>query len=299
MNFATSGKIDICSVIVTYHPDAGVPDRIKHLRDQVGKVVVVDNNSGIVELSALKQLSLELGVHLICNNENLGVGAALNQGVRWAAEQGYALILTLDQDTVIANDMVATLGAVYENFPEKQKLAVIGSNYADPNSGRLFWTPSQGNHCAWQEVRTVITSGSLVSAAAYLTIGPFREEFFIDCIDLEYCLRARSRGFKVVLARRPLMKHPIGATTMHSLFWKRTGTSNHLSVRRYYMTRNHVVLVREYLRKEPRWALATLYSRLKSTILMCLFEENRFSKLGYTAMGFLDGLFLNLHRDVS
>jgi len=268
-------------------------------RDQVSGVVVVDNNSGSAELSALKQMSSELGVHLILNNENLGIGAALNQGVRWAAEQGYTWVLMLDQDTVVAGDMVSTLAAVYEEFPEKEKLAVIGSNYRDSNGGNLFIPINQGDERSWQEVKTVITSGSLVSLAAYSALGPFREEFFMDCVDLEYCLRARSHGFRIVMTRKPLMDHALGATTMHTLPWKGTGTSNHLPVRRYYMTRNHIVLVREYLRKEPVWAISTLYSRLKSTILICLFEKNKFRKLGFTAIGIFDGLLSNFRRNLS
>jgi len=262
-------------------------------------VVVVDNNSGSADLRALGQLPLELGIHLIFNNENLGIGTALNQGVQWAQRQGYTWVLTLDQDSVVASDMISTLVSVHGEFPERQKLAIIGSNYKDPNSDRMFLDLCRNSEPRWREVKTVITSGSLLSLAAYSTIGSFREEFFMDCIDLEYCLRARSRGFKIVLACRPLMQHTIGATSMHRLPWKSTGTSNHSPVRRYYMTRNHIALVREYLRSEPKWALATLYSRLKSTILMCLFEGNRFRKLSYTAIGVLDGLLSNFHRNVS
>jgi len=121
----------------------------------------------------------------------------------------------------------------------------------------------------------------------------------MDCVDLEYCLRARSHGFRIIMTRKPLMDHALGATTMHTLPWKRTGTSNHLPVRRYYMTRNHIVLVREYLRKEPVWAISTLYERLKWTILMCLFEKNKFRKLGFTAMGIFDGILSNFRRNLS
>jgi rhamnosyltransferase len=298
MTSETPRKKDICSVIVTYHPDAGLPNRVMRFRDQVGGLVVVDNNSGNAERGALTELSSELGVHLILNNENLGIGAALNQGVRWAAEQGYTWVLTLDQDTVVANDMISTLAFVYEQFPEKLKLAIIGSNYIDPNSRRSFLPPSHANRFFWRQVKTVITSGSLVSVAAYFTIGPFREEFFIDCIDLEYCLRARSLGFKVLLASKPLMQHSIGRTTMHRLPWKVTGTSNHVAVRRYYMARNRIVLMREYISREPLWVLRTAYSHLKSTILFCLFEESKWQKLRLTVLGMFDGLSSNYYRRI-
>jgi rhamnosyltransferase len=195
--------------------------------------------------------------------------------------------------------MVSTLASVYEEFPEKENLAIIGSNYKDSNGGNLFISTNRDDQRSWQEVKTVITSGSLLSLAAYSALGPFREEFFMDCVDLEYCLRARSHGFRIIVTRKPLMDHALGATTMHRLPWKRTGTSNHLPVRRYYMTRNLIVLVREYLRKEPVWAMSTLYSRLKSTILICLFEKNKFRKLGFTAIGIIDGLFSNFRRNPS
>ncbi len=292
-------KENVCCTIVTYRPDFNLRDRMTHVQGQVEQVVVVDNNSSPLELGRLQQLSLEFGVHLISNSQNLGIGAALNQGVRWAAEQGCQWALTLDQDSVVADDIVETLSAVYEHFPEKEKLAIIGSNYRDSNSGRLLCRTDRDDGCSWQEVKTVITSGSLVSLQAYAAIGPFREEFFMDCVDLEYCLRSRSRGFKILLARKPLMQHAIGASTMHKLPWKMTGTSNHSTVRRYYMTRNHLALAREYLLREPMWVLSTLYSRLKSTVLMCLFEENRLRKLEYTAIGAFDGLFSNSSRNLS
>ena len=92
------------------------------------------------------------------------------------------------------------------------------------------------------------------------------------------------------------MQHAIGATTMHRLPWKMTGTSNHAPLRRYYMTRNRVVLLREYLFKEPAWVLRTAFAHLKSTILLCLFEQNKLPKLRYTAIGLLDGIFCNFGR---
>ncbi|MHB8615349.1 MAG: glycosyltransferase family 2 protein [Candidatus Acidiferrales bacterium] len=290
-------KKNTCAVVVTFHPDADFGSRVAQIAGQAGAGVVVDNGSGEDCVRELRRICDSLGLHLIENLENRGIAAALNQGVHWAGEQGFEWVLTLDQDSLVADDLVARLSAVYKSFPGKEKLAIIGPNYRDANSEQLFLRVN-GEGPSWQEVKTVITSGSLISLAACATIGPFREEFFMDCVDLEYCLRARAHGFKVVLARAPLMQHTIGAATMHKLPWKTTGTSNHSPTRRYYMTRNHLVLVREYLRKEPVWAFSTLYSRLKSTVLMCLFEKDRVYKLKYTATGAFDGVFSKFDRKV-
>lgn len=293
-------KKNTCAIIVTYHPDSGFEDRARRIALQVERALIVDNHSNNDEGALLRHLLGQLNnAELVQNERNLGIAVALNRGARWAVDHGYQWALTLDQDSVVADDIVETLSAVYEHFPEKEKLAIIGSNYRDSNSGRLLFRTDRDDGCSWQEVKTVITSGSLVSLQAYATIGSFREEFFMDCVDLEYCLRSRSRGFRIILARKPLMQHAIGASTMHKLPWKMTGTSNHSTVRRYYMTRNHLALAREYLLREPMWVLSTLYSRLKSTVLMCLFEENRLRKLEYTAIGAFDGLFSNFSRNLS
>ena len=142
----------------------------------------------------------------------------------------------------------------------------------------------------------MITSGSLLSLPAYKVIGAFREEFFIDCVDLEYCLRARAHGFRVIMACKPLMEHSIGCLSEHRLPWKKTGTSNHAAFRQYFMTRNILIVVREYMRKEPGWVLATLWSRAKSILLVCLFEKKRFHKIGYFLLGGLDGIRRKTNR---
>jgi rhamnosyltransferase len=86
------------------------------------------------------------------------------------------------------------------------------------------------------------------------------------------------------------MLHSVGATTLHRLLWKNTGTTNHPPFRRYYMTRNHIILIGEYCAVEPRWVYDTVYSRMKSLVLMCLFEKQRLSKIRYVLKGFVHGV---------
>ena len=289
----------ICCVIVTHHPDSGFFNRAERITKQVAKLVIVDNGSSEDAVHHFCDIASKLNAHLILNKRNEGIAKALNQGVRWAEARGFEWALTLDQDSLVANDIVERLSGVYKEYPEREKLAVIGSNYTDPVMGRPFLMSERNDRSSWHEVKTTITSGSLLSLFAFREIGPFREEFFIDCVDFEYCLRARSRGLRIIMARKPLMGHPIGAVTLHNLPWKMTATSNHSPVRRYYMTRNQLVLAREYLGKEPIWTTSTLCSHFKGTILMCLFEKDILRKVKWTAMGVLDGLFSNFNRKLT
>ena len=283
------------AVIVSYNPDAGFTNRVKRLAQHVAKVLIVDNHSGHPSTETLRRLSFESRVNLVLNDSNLGVATALNQGVRWAKQLGYRWLLTFDQDTIASDHCVGTAAQVYDQFPHKDAIAVIGAQPFGAANGRR----QEASESDWIETRTVITSGTLMSLEAFDVIGPFRDEFFIDLVDLEYCLRARQKGFKVLLSLSPSMHHQIGATTTHALPWKDTGTSNHSPLRRYYMMRNHTVLALEYLLKDPVWVATSMYSRIKSTILMCLFEPDRLAKLRFTGLGLWDGLILKFNRDLS
>jgi rhamnosyltransferase len=286
----------ICAVIVTRDPDAGLFSRMEKVRTQVHRAVLVDNGSEDLCVSRLSEVATSLKVHLIVNSANQGVARGLNQGARYAKEQHYRWILTLDQDTSVDADMVDSLIAVYHQIPDKTRLAVIGSNYTNSINGRLAVANPDGSHSWGKEVKAVITSGSLISLNALYEVGGFRDEFFIDCVDSEYCLRARSKGFRIALSSRPLMQHRIGDLTEHHLPWKTTGTTNHTPQRQYFMTRNTVILACEYLGREPRWVLSTLWSRMKSLLLICLFEKERFQKLSHALMGALDGIRKKTNR---
>jgi rhamnosyltransferase len=289
---------NICAVVVSFCPDGDLLCRLRAIKAQMASLIVVDNGSFGESVAHLRAAELELGIEVVRNGSNMGIAAALNRGARLAGERGFAWILTMDQDTVAGEELVRTQLRVYEDFPEKDMLAVIGSNYSNPVSGGEFASSQVPEDRSWLEAKAVITSGSLISIAAFHEIGPFREELFLDCVDFEYCLRARSKGFRVILATKAVMQHPIGAVTLHRLPWKTTTTTNHSPLRRYYMARNQIILAREYLPKEPRWILSMLYRWLKAILLMCLFEERVGPKLRNTVVGVFDGFLSNYSRDL-
>jgi rhamnosyltransferase len=263
---------DICAVIVTYHPDPDFVKRIGLVRPQVGEIIIVDNGSpsfSLCEASAIR------------NDTNLGIATALNQGVRWAKEHGFNWVLLLDQDTTCHPDMVERLAACANSF--KGKLAVVGSH-----SGFRFQPRASDRQ--WNAVDSVITSGSLVPISAYDEIGPFRESFFIDMVDIEFCLRAARHGFSIIETGATVMEHPIGRTTYHNFLGTETGTQNHVAWRWYYQTRNTFILIREYILQCPSLAIGLALSRAKRHALMLLYESDRISKLKYSLRGFIHSL---------
>jgi len=283
----------ICAVMVTYHPDELVSERIRRVVAQAPQTVIVDNGSPASSVEQLKAIASRSAVHLILNSQNEGLACALNAGVRWAASRGFDWVLTLDQDTLVAPDMVDALMEVVDSYRAPEKLAVVGSNYRDKVNGSLFREPVMDRRgFSGREIQSVVTSGSLISVDIFNKLGGFREQFFIDCIDHDYCLRARANGFQVILTSRPVMEHGIGHLTEHRLLGRAVHTSNHSAARRYFTFRNMMILSREYIGKEPEWITQSLWAMAKSVVLICLFENNRIHKLHGILSGCVDGVLM-------
>lgn len=282
---------EVCAVIVTHHPDDGFPPRVARIARQVGASIIVDNGSRDETLSMLRSLAAAPSITLVPNHDNLGVARALNVGVQRAAELGFRSVLLFDQDSVAGDELVASLLEIRESIAPAERIAVVGSGYDEPWQRAPAPAAGLPGGDRWDEVESVITSGSLLRIAAYADVGPFRDAFFIDYVDTEFCLRARARGYRIIKAKRALMAHAIGAPTQHQTLWIKKWTTNHSADRRYYIARNDTVLLREYGGyRGPGWALKSLQRRLRTCKRVLLYERQKAAKVAAILGGWWDGV---------
>jgi rhamnosyltransferase len=285
----TNGK-DVCAIAVTYHPDPELPARLGRILRQVNALVIVDNGSGEAEIEMLRELAANPKSTLILNSDNLGVARALNIGIQRATELGFAWVLLLDQDSCVDDDMVQELFAVQAAYPDRGRLAVIGSGFWDVHKESRA-SGHEAHAEPWEEKELVITSGSLIPLAVHAIVGPFREELFIDSVDIDYCFRARAKGFRVIKTRKPIMSHAIGASTRHSVLWMNKWTTNHSPDRRYYIARNDTVMLREYGNYVlGLWALKSLSRCLRLCKRIALYEQMKTTKIIAVFQGWWDGI---------
>lgn len=294
-------------MLVSFHPDADLPARVNRILGQLGALVIVDNGSGEATLRRLTELTLDPRIALESLPRNLGVARALNIGIRRARVLGYDWVLLLDQDSVADAGMVEELIAAHASFPEPARLAVLGAGFRDihkpegePAPARSAGTardgagPGGGSKApapAWREVESVITSGSLLSLSMLDRIGGFRDDFFIDYVDSEFCFRARALGYRVAITRKPLMSHAIGESTHHALLGVRKWTSNHSADRRYYMARNDTIMLKEYGGFPwGTWALKSLGRRVRTCKRIVLYEDAKLAKVAAVAHGWWHGV---------
>jgi rhamnosyltransferase len=278
---------NICAVFVAYFPDAQFPERLEKMRRQVAKILVVDNTPGGSGLSASFRSQDSLDIEVIENRSNLGVGAALNQGFARAIERGCHWVVSFDQDSWASDNLVSTLASIIKRQSRQDRVGVVGCNFEDQNLNTPAVKSAAGGP-DFLEPLTVITSGSLMSTDVFSAVGPFRQDFFIDFIDHEYCLRLRKRGYSVLMSTAPLMTHALGTAEKFHLSLVLT---NRPPLRRYYMARNCLLVAKEYFTVAPIWTLKAILGTLVFAVLKIPFEKtNRSRKLWATLYGAWQGI---------
>lgn len=272
---------------MTYRPEASVYANLCRLRAQAHAILVVDNGSTPAEVAGLRHLCAEQQIGLLENASNLGIAAALNQGIRWARAHHASFIFFFDQDSSIPDGFVDTMLACFEKTSETEPLAILVPRYIEERTGRVLYPPGAPGG----ELNAATTSGSLTPMDVFNSIGEFAEELFIDGVDYEFSLRVREHGMSIRECAEATLLHNPGETTTHRVLgFVNFRTSNYSPARRYYQTRNRIWVTRRYWRKFPSFCLWQLWVGLKDFAKTAVVEEDRSRKLRYFWRGLLDGL---------
>jgi rhamnosyltransferase len=277
----------LSAIIVTYFPDEAVPANLTRLAKQVPRLIVVDNGSPGSHLKFIRKMHQQREIELIENGENLGIAAALNRGIALAGAGGAEWVILFDQDSNVTDGFMDAMISTASAYPHLKRLAIVTPKHIDPVTK------------AWRKPAfaedgtpfTAMTSGSLMQLSIFDRCGWFAEDFFIDRVDDEYCLRLREHGMAIVLSENAILYHQVGSPKEHYFLGIRICSSSHHSAfRRYFITRNRVVMIRRYWRKYPLWSFRDLRAFMVDSVKLALVEEDRGKKLASVARGIRDGV---------
>lgn len=283
----SAGEAATCAIVVTYNPSDQLQHHIVRLVAQFPIVFVVDNGSTVDVAELLRGVHVGGRVHIHANTENLGIAKALNQGLDLAAKAGYFWAVTFDQDTSVSPTLLTSLQAAARECKASGDI-LVGANYIDLHRNRIA-VRARGRKHALISRTTLISSGMLLPVAFALRIGGFCEEYFIDSVDHEFCLRASDNGARILMTREPLMEHRIGQFVPERR-WTRWLSSNHPPIRKYYIARNTILTVRAYAARHPLWAIRQMLRLAAESVSIICFESDRKLKSAAFARGLRDGV---------
>lgn len=268
-------KTKLLGIVVTYYPD--IDETRNNIMQYIADVdcLIIWENTPEADLKKHRILLSQYADKIIYmgTGKNEYIAYPLNRAVEYGQQNGFTHILTMDQDSCFENGH-------FEKFKQiacenQDSLSIFGSN---PNYRTEF------NDDLPIQQETLITSGNVINLKLFDTIGLYREDYKIDCVDYEFCYRANRKGFHCFMIGSILLKQKFGNTvkTKMSFF-----TSNYPPMRLYFMARNNILLYREY----PEYGFGKIKTYIiKPFFKIILSEKKKMTKIKSLFRGFIDGV---------
>ena len=236
-------------------------------------IIVIDNGSQDDSVALFRRRLPD--VVLMPLSANYGFARAMNLGIRHAITQGATAVLLLNNDAMVAPDMVECLAQHMFATPrcgiasakvylsdKPGHLWAVGGRYTGRRVINLGSDePDQGQYDA-ASLDYVYLCAALLRTEMVQTVGGFDEQFFMYYEDIDVSLRARAAGYSVGLVPSahawhhgsrstrdaPALKHFYEARSRQLFFAK------HLAW--YDKPRFYAAEVRYALALSVRWLLA-------------------------------------------
>ena len=228
--------MDILAGIVTFNPNLELLQKnLASVLSQVDYLLIVDNHSdNYEEINNLRSDK----VYVIDNESNRGIACALNQEFRFAKEKGFKWVLTLDQDTIIPDNMLSE----YKKYCDYEAVGMLTCRIQDRN---LELNNIQYVN-EYDYISDCITSGSLLQVDVWEIVNGFCEDMFIDSVDHDMCFNLLEHGYKILRVNNVALSHAVGESIYVISFGKRYQLYNETPLRNYYQFRNCIYLLKRH-----------------------------------------------------
>lgn len=281
-------QVSVPAATVLYQPDQDLLNGLLGPLERDGRKLYIFVNGPIEDVIEARLATLPDAV-VIRSTTNVGLGAALNEIMMRAASDGFKYILLFDQDSTPSSELPELLLAqIISRDPADRPLAAVGPRLVPPQNSSYKPLPYAWSNRRKHEVYFLPTSGSLISIPVWLEVGPFRADYFIGGIDVEWGLRANGYGFASVVASDVSLVHRWGLPTDDN---SRNVPQilRQSDLRKYYYIRNAVDCLRQPF-APLGWKLR--YSANLAAQLIILMGARHFSKnmRNLIAQSFVAGL---------
>lgn len=257
------------------------------------EVVVIDNAStdGSEEV-----ISRKFPEHnLIHNSKNLGFAEGNNVGMRWALEQDFKYILLLNHDTTVDPSFLNELLEVSESDPQ---IGIVGPRIVYYSNPQRFWSiggfinrktgrpfhirPSvrqiQDQNTNIREVDWVSGCCLLAKTIVMRKTGLLDSDFFVGTEDVDWCIRAKKMGYKIVYVHNSIVKHKKAM---------RPFQRKYSHIQHYYTLRNLLIFIEKHGTFSFLFCLSFLNVLAKRSVLCLLsFDWRSFKALWYAIRDF-------------
>lgn len=271
----------ILGIVITYKPNIGL--MIKNIERYVTNIdtLIIWINTPSMSMNDFANLFCDKyyfkKLILMGDNVNRGLSYPLNYARKYAIDNCYDYLLTMDQDSYIVNF------DYYINTIEKY------DNHNCIYCMRINDDVDYSNEC--DENYDLINSGSIYGILALQKIGTFNELFFVDGIDTEYCIRAILCNIKIYMINNAKIIQSFGDHREYNIWGKKYVISNYSYRRLYGIIFSNVVMFREFPIKWKMYILKRLSYLWGLNLLLkiLVYESDKIIKIKAILKGYKDG----------
>lgn len=219
-------------------------------------VIVVDNGSTDHSLDKLRAYNSPFPLVLLETGFNLGYAGGNNVGIRRALETGADFVLVLNNDTLVASDLLDQLIEEAVRWPND---GIYGPIILYEDQPEVIWTAGEFydleklgvfhiengkefNHPGYKskEVDHLVGAALFLSAAALRATGELETKYFLVYEESDWCYRAKRKGFHCRIVTNAKVWHKVGSSF----------GSESSPLRTYFSARNHLLFAERNL---PKW----------------------------------------------
>jgi rhamnosyltransferase len=267
----------ILGIVTLYYPPENVVANIHSYLPYLDGLIIWDNTpqENILPFSKGKD-----GVVYIRKGENTGIGKALNFAANMLLSHSYTHLLTMDQDSCFMGDDFKRYKDVVSSYNGHHFML-----FCPCRDKNLY----KASSLKIEETQDTIISGALYPIETFQNIGLFKEDFVMDAIDTEFCLRIHRYNGSIGFVKSVFLNHKLGNPICRQFLWWKLKSFNYTPKRTYYIARNFLWIIRHYPEYNGRYILKLFIFRRFIRIL-CI-ENDKFFKLRALCHGIWDGLF--------
>lgn len=279
----------ILAVVVLYNPDIQLLKKnLFAFQQYVNKIILWDNSSyASTQQQIDKLLTTFSNIIVIHKKINMGISTALNYAWNFANNHGYKAMLTMDQDSIFHYFPIFKNKVI--EFWEREGLCICGPAICDA-SKTTFET-----YDSFIEKKHIITSGMLVPIELLNKIGGYCEDFFVDGVDVELCVKARQYNYKSFIYRGAFLAQIYGTPQSRKILGKTLRSFGYAPNRLYNIFKSQIIIFRKYhypldILKDILYNYMFRFT-LKGVMLV---EHNKREKLKAVCQGIKDGLLAKI-----
>jgi rhamnopyranosyl-N-acetylglucosaminyl-diphospho-decaprenol beta-1,3/1,4-galactofuranosyltransferase len=306
-------EIKVAVVVVAFNRKELLSENLTALLQQTNlpnKIIVIDNNSTDgTELQMRQQGYLQHPlIRYIRLPENIGGAGGFYEGIKIAYEESYDWIWVMDDDAEPQNNALEVLLLQIQHINSvsiNSRLGIVASTVMYPDGEvcyfhRRTFDPIRLRETAiikdqyqeeYFEADCISFVGALINRNLIKQIGFPNKDFFIYYDDVEYSLRAKESGWRMINVSKSVVVHK----AKHR---DQTGRPHSFTLPLFCLRRNLTYIQRKFGTSKVHMYWKIFFSTFKTQIAIILLYNKKIWNSKMLWLAVIDGVNMNFKRNL-